>query len=166
MQSRLQTETHRCAVLQEKLDNLTGLNNSQDGNNQHNQHMEMVKQVAVMEQQVKDLKGQISAKEVEMRKVKAESLSLQKGLEKVSQKRREGGTGEINPQSCTFHYSSPPYPYSQQLERLQRECNESAAEIQRLKASAQEKLPQIQGRPQSLQDDLDHLKRCVGWQMD
>ncbi len=54
-------------------------------------HMEMVKSMATMEQVIKDLKGQVSGKEQELRRIKAESQSLQKRLEKV----RRGMDGRV-----------------------------------------------------------------------
>lgn len=50
----------------------------------------------------------------------------------------------------------------QQLRNLQRECKESALEIQRLKGVGADRLPPLAGRSGlSLEDDLAHLKRFM-----
>lgn len=51
-----------------------------------------------------------------------------------------------------------------QIEKLQRECNEGAAEIQRLRngdgaGAGALRLPPLATRPQSLQDDLALLRK-------
>ncbi len=48
-----------------------------------------------------------------------------------------------------------------QVESLQRECNECAAELQRLRSGDAGRLPPLSTRPASLQDELDNLKRQV-----
>jgi hypothetical protein len=48
---------------------------------------------------------------------------------------------------------------SQQIESLQRECDECAAELQRYRHSDAGRLPSVLTRPVSLQDELDNLKR-------
>ena len=48
---------------------------------------------------------------------------------------------------------------TQQVESLQRECNECAAELQRLRGINDGRLPAVPMRPVSLQDELDNLKR-------
>ena len=47
----------------------------------------------------------------------------------------------------------------QQVESLQRECNECALELQRLRVGEAGRLPAVAVRPVSLQDELDNLKR-------
>ncbi|KAG1659222.1 hypothetical protein FOA52_008991 [Chlamydomonas sp. UWO 241] len=94
-------------------------------------HIEMVKRMAVQEQVIKEQNEKIAAKDVELRRFRAETQSQSKGLE-------------------------------QQVRTLQRECNESALEIQRLRGLGNERLPAIGGRGGlSLEDDLNHLKRFM-----
>ena len=51
--------------------------------------------------------------------------------------------------------------WPQQVDSLQRECNEAAAELARLRAGEAGRLPSVNQRPVSLQDELDNLKRWV-----
>lgn len=49
-----------------------------------------------------------------------------------------------------------------QVERLQRECDESAAQIQKMRNGDMVRLPALSSRPpQTLQDELDYLKKFV-----
>uniref|UniRef100_A0A7R9VNG0 Uncharacterized protein n=1 Tax=Chlamydomonas euryale TaxID=1486919 RepID=A0A7R9VNG0_9CHLO len=91
--------------------------------------METVRRVASLEQIVRDLKGQLSAKDTEGRRVRAEAASTQKQLEA-------------------------------HVRALQRECNEGAIELQRMRQGESLRLPPL-GRPVMLTDELDDLKRVV-----
>jgi len=59
-----------------------------------------------------------------------------------------------------YTYLGNLYFSSQQIESLQRECNECALELQRLRVGEAGRLPAVAVRPVSLQDELDNLKRC------
>uniref|UniRef100_A0A7R9YUF5 Uncharacterized protein n=1 Tax=Chlamydomonas euryale TaxID=1486919 RepID=A0A7R9YUF5_9CHLO len=95
-----------------------------------NERMEMVRQIAVLEQKNKDLSAQLSARELEMKKAKAEAQSHIKHLEL-------------------------------QARSLQRECNESALEIQRLRGSGDRLPPLVNRVGNSLEDELQGLKRFM-----
>jgi hypothetical protein len=61
------------------------------------------------------------------------------------------------------HPTSVPCPWStaQTIERLQRECQEGASEIQRMRNGEALRLPPVAGRNASLGEELEGLKRRV-----
>mmetsp|Transcript_37055 Transcript_37055/g.82392 ORF Transcript_37055/g.82392 Transcript_37055/m.82392 type:complete len:621 (+) Transcript_37055:296-2158(+) len=126
LQKRLDAEQQRANTLREQLDTLLNTKDS----DVNDRYIEMVKSGATMEAIIRELRAQVVAKEAEIKRVKAESASLQKRLEK-------------------------------QIESLQRECNESAAEIQRLRQGDGVRLPALAQRPLTFTDELANLKRLV-----
>ena len=127
VQARLAAEQSRSQAMKDQIDTMM---RSKEGES-HQKHMEMVRQVATMEQVIRDMRAQLSGKEAELRRVKAEASSAHKMLEK-------------------------------QIERLQRECDESANEVARLRNGDAFRLPSLaRQQPQTLQEELDQLKRFV-----
>lgn len=62
-------------------------------------------------------------------------------------------------QTHCSHTNSLMHPTSQHVEALQRECNESAVEVQRLRDGEGSRLPALLRGPMTIQDELANLKR-------
>eukprot|EP00798_Chlamydomonas_sp_ICE-L_P020180 gene20180-26917_t len=103
----------------------------------------------------KDLKQQLEKKDVELKRLRADSLSAQRRLEKV---------GACHTSAVCLACAdslSVKKRLEKQVESLQRECNESALEVQRLRRGDGLPMLPMAHQPRSLNDDLSHLKRLV-----
>jgi hypothetical protein len=105
--------------------------------------------------------GQLEAKETEIKRMRVEFTSERKRLEKVrccSCPRGAAPSVSCFKSICLHPTKLPLSAGLQQIEALQRECNESAQEIQRLRDGEGSRLPPLRG-PITIQEELAHLKR-------
>ena len=122
---RLEQELQRSQTMKQTLDELTRV---KDGN-EDAKYQALYKSQMLVEQTNKEMKAQLTKKEKEVERIRAESTS------KIGQAKAE-------------------------VDSLRRECDASAAEIQRLKQELSSRLPNIGGRSQmTIDDEFEAIRR-------